>query len=254
MKYIKTQLVNGIKILTICRAEALNALNAEVLDELQSAILELEADQGGKCFLITGEGKAFVAGADIGAMSRFDSTQALEFSRKGQELFLLIERSRLVSIAAINGFALGGGLELALSCDIRYASRNAKIGLPEVSLGLIPGFGGTQRLARLCGRGVAFEYIFSGNMYSAEEALVHGVITKVTEQESLIEECLKLAQAISSRGKFALQAAKTTIQQGLEMDTLSGMNLEREKFSSLFSREESKEGMRAFLEKRKPDF
>ncbi|MCC5816670.1 MAG: enoyl-CoA hydratase/isomerase family protein [Leptospira sp.] len=254
MEFIKKEIKDGIGILTISRPQALNALNRQLLEEIGMAVKELEKESNLKVFILTGEGKAFVAGADIAAMSKYSQKEALEFSALGQDVFSSFENSRLVSIALINGFALGGGLELALGCDIRYASNKAKLGLPEVSLGLIPGFGGTQRLARMCGTGVASEWIFSGEMFSADQALQVGVVTKVSEPEDLLLEGMKLAMSIQSRGKEALASAKATIRGSLDITLDSGMEKERKAFSSLFETQESNEGMGAFLEKRKPNF
>lgn len=253
MKYISIEELDSICIIKINRPEALNALNYTVLKELEEGLESLEKTNY-KCFIITGEGKAFVAGADIAEMSAFNEAQAKEFSKLGNKIFSKIERMQLISIAALNGFALGGGLELALACDIRYASSKAKLGLPETSLGLIPGFGGSQRLARICGLGVASEYIYSGGMFTAEEALRHGVVNKVLDPDSLIPDSIRLAKEISSRGKIALSVAKRTIQKGLDLSLDEGLELEIQNFSSLFSNPESKEGMRAFLDKRKPNF
>lgn len=254
MKYIKKEFQDGIPVITLSRPEALNALNADVLKEIREAVQDLEADPKNKVFLLTGEGKAFVAGADIAAMSQYDEKQAFEFSELGQNTFQILEDSRLVSIALINGFALGGGLELALGCDIRYASQKAKLGLPEVSLGLIPGFGGTQRLAKLAGVGVASEWVFSGDMFSADQALSMGVVNLVCEPDALISEGLRLAKSIQSRGSIALAKAKASIRRGLDLGWQPGMELEKKNFSQLFGKPESTEGMKAFLEKRKPNF
>lgn len=254
MEFIKKEIKDGIGILTISRPQALNALNRQLLEEIGEAVKDLEKDSSLKVFLLTGEGKAFVAGADIAAMSQYTQKEALEFSQLGQDVFSSLESSRLISIALINGFALGGGLELALGCDIRYASTKAKLGLPEVSLGLIPGFGGTQRLARLCGTGVASEWVYSGDMFGADEALKMGVVTKVCEAEELFNEGMRIAGSIQSRGGSALSSAKSTIRKSLDLTLQEGMMEERKAFSSRFETPESKEGMGAFLEKRKPNF
>ncbi|WCL50266.1 enoyl-CoA hydratase/isomerase family protein [Leptospira sp. GIMC2001] len=254
MKFIKKEIVDGIAILRINRPEALNALNADLLKEIGEAVVELEKDSSLKVFILTGEGKAFVAGADIAAMAEYNEAQALEFSNLGQTVFSKLENSRLISIGLINGFALGGGLELALACDFRYASSKAKLGLPEVSLGLIPGFGGTQRLSRLIGIGLASEWVYSGEMFSAEQALSSGVVNRVVEPEELLNEGMKVAQSIRSRGSIAIQSAKKVIRDGLNSTVDEGMVLEQKKFASLFGTPESKEGMSAFLGKRKPNF
>lgn len=254
MKYIKKEIQDGIPILTISRPEALNALNADLLKEIHESVIELEKEPAFKVFILTGEGKAFVAGADIAAMSKYGEKEAYDFSKLGQAAFASLENSRLVSIALINGFALGGGLELTLGCDIRYASNKAKLGLPEVSLGLIPGFGGTQRLARLVGTGVASEWVFGGEMFSADQALSAGVVNLVTEPDTLLTEGMRLARSIHSRGSEALESAKRTIRNGLDLKLSDGIELEAQEFSKRFGKDESKEGMGAFLEKRKPKF
>jgi enoyl-CoA hydratase len=254
MKFLKIEKNNNIAKVTISRPEALNALNEELLIEIQGMVKELESDSGLKLVILTGEGKAFVAGADIGAMAGYDSGQAKKFSKLGHSAFQAIENSHLIFLAAINGFALGGGLELALACDIRIASSKAKLGLPEVSLGLIPGFGGTQRLARIAGKGVASEWVFSGDMYSAASALDLGVVTRVIEPEEWEQKISELAGSIASRGPLALRVAKETIRKGLDLTSESGYELEAQQFSELFGKPESKEGTSAFLEKRKPNF
>lgn len=254
MSLVKKEIQEGIPVLKISRPEALNALNKDLLVEIRESIKSLEQDVSVKAFLLTGEGKAFVAGADIAAMSKYGEKEALDFSELGQNVFNTLEESRLVSIALLNGFALGGGMELALACDIRYASNKAKLGLPEVSLGLIPGFGGTQRLARLAGTGVAGEWIYSADMFTAEEAFASGVVNRVTEPDKLLEEGIRLAKSIQSRGGKAISSAKSVMRKSLDLGLEEGMKKERVAFSELFEKEESKEGMTAFLEKRKPDF
>lgn len=254
MKYIKQELTEGILTITIQRPEALNALSAEVLKELEEVLDSLSKSSEHKVVLITGDGKAFVAGADIASMSTYNEKAALEFSQLGHRVFEKLENADYISIALVNGFSLGGGLELALACDIRYASTKAKLGLPEVSLGLIPGFGGTQRLARLIGVGAASEWVYSGEMFTAEQAKSYGVVNQVYEPEDLLKEGLRLAASINSRGRLALMTAKKTIRSGLNHTLSEGLRLEEQKFSSLFGKDESKEGMGAFLEKRKPQF
>ncbi len=247
-------LESGALLLTIHRPNALNALNEELLQELKQAFLSLQQESKYSVILLTGEGKAFVAGADIAKMKEFNSNQAKVFSKLGQDVFSTIENSSLVSIALINGFALGGGLELALACDLRIGSTNAKLGLPEVSLGLIPGFGGTQRLSRLIGQAKALEIILTGDMYTAEESYKMGILNHVVSPDELISKGESLARSILSRGKIAIQTAKKVLKEGYDTSLPDGMNLEAEAFSKLFEGEESKEGLAAFLEKRKPVF
>lgn len=253
-KYLKIEKKDNIIFIEINRPEALNALNEDVLGELSSCFDNLEKDETNRVAILTGQGKAFVAGADIAKMRDFDPTKAYEFSNLGQSTFNKIDRSPIITIAAINGFALGGGMELALSCDIRIASEKAKLGLPEVSLGLIPGFGGTQRLVRLVGSGVACEVVLSGNQYSAEEAYKMRIVNKITPPEELLTESIKLANSILSRGPNAIREAKRVIKLGIEDSMEGGLYQEKTTFSSLFDSTEPKEGLSAFLEKRKPNF
>lgn len=245
----------SLAVLEINRPSALNALNEDVLKELKATFQSLEKEDGIRVVILTGQGKAFVAGADIAKMRDMDELGADLFGGLGQEVFDIIQNSHLVSIAAVNGFALGGGLELALACDIRIGSEKAKLGLPEVSLGLIPGFGGTQRLARLIGYGRAAEIVFTGDMIGAEEAYRIGILNKlVKEGEDLIGTAKATAESILKKGPVAVQTAKRVIRKGLDLELSKGEELERKEFSKLFSGKESKEGMGAFLEKRAPKF
>lgn len=245
----------GIAILEINRPSALNALNEELLVQIREEFRKLEQDGTIRVAIVTGQGKAFVAGADIAKMRDLDATPAESFSGVGQDAFDTIQNSGIVSIAAINGFALGGGLELALACDVRIGSEKAKLGLPEVSLGLIPGFGGTQRLARLIGYGRAIELVLSGDMISAEEAYRIGLLNRlVKEGEDLLESSKQLAKSILKKGPIAVRTAKRIVLEGLEVPLSKGLELERKAFGSLFAGKESKEGMGAFLEKRPPNF
>lgn len=254
-EFLKVErLENGATLVTIQRPEALNALNSTLLRELGECYQELTKDPSHRVVLLTGTGKAFVAGADISLMKEYDSRAAEEFSDLGQSVFALIDSSSIVSIALINGFALGGGLELALACDIRIASVQAKIGLPEVSLGLIPGFGGTQRLGRLVGYGKSLEVVLSGDMYTAEAGFQMGIINHVVAPEELRNKGESLAKSILSRGKHAIREAKRVLKQGCDQTIPLGMLTEKKAFAALFDGPESKEGMGAFLEKRKPNF
>ncbi len=257
MKYdnLLLELTRGIAVVTLNRPKALNALNEATLKELQSAFSSLATDPVVKVVIITGNSeKAFVAGADIAAMQGLDSLQARAFAKLGHAVMKAIESCPKPVIAAVNGYALGGGCELALACDIRLASDNAQFGQPEVNLGVIPGFGGTQRLARLVGKGRALELILSGAMITAEEALRIGLVNQVVEQSELPRVARTLAETISSKGPLALKLAKEAVHNGLEMDLDRANRYESELFSICFSSAQQKEGMKAFLEKRPAKF
>lgn len=251
-KYIRVEKEGGIRLVTINRPEALNALNREVLGELKHLFSSPGEDF--EVVIITGEGRAFVAGADIAEMRSMDSVEATEFSRMGQEVFSLIESYPWPTIAAINGYALGGGLELALACDIRVASEKAKLGQPEVNLAVIPGFGGTQRLPRLIGPGRAFDLLYTGRMVGAEEALSMGLVNAVYPPEELLEGARKMAGEILKKGPEAIRTIKWLVRRGLDVPLEEGLIMERLAFGRLFSTADQKEGMGAFLEKREPKF
>ncbi|EPG76463.1 putative 3-hydroxybutyryl-CoA dehydratase [Leptospira fainei serovar Hurstbridge str. BUT 6] len=245
----------AVALLEINRPSALNALNEELLIQIKESFQALEKDGTVRVAIVTGQGKAFVAGADIAKMRDLDAKAAEIFSRTGQEAFDTIQNSGIVSIAAVNGFALGGGLELALACDIRVGAEKAKLGLPEVSLGLIPGFGGTQRLARLIGYGRAIELVLTGDMISAEEAYRIGLLNKfVKDGEDLISVAKQIAQSLLKKGPIAVKTAKKIVQEGLDGPLSKGIEAECKAFGGLFAGKESKEGMAAFLEKRQPNF
>ena len=257
MEYTNIQLEkdHNIAIVTINRPKALNALNKATLDELLCCFTELGKDQTVKVVIITGAGeKAFVAGADIAFMQGLSFDEGKAFGRLGHALARTIENLPQPVIAAINGFALGGGCELALSCDIRLASENAKFGQPEVNLGIIPGFGGTQRLPRLIGKGLACELLYSGKIIDAAEASRIGLVNRVVPQEKLMEECRELAVLIGSRGPSAVQLCKEVVNNGMEMDLTRACSYEADLFALCFAGGEQKEGMVAFLEKRPPKF
>ena len=242
-------------IVTINRSKWLNSLNSNTLLELQRAFTELETDLEVKVIILTGSGdKAFVAGADISEMRDFTTLEAFQFARLGQETLRKIETLSKPVIAVINGFALGGGCELAMACDIRLASINARFGQPEVSLGLIAGFGGTQRLPRLVGAGKAKELLYTGDIINAEEAYRIGLINHIYPSEELIDQAVLLATRIAERAPFAVQQTKNTILRGIEMDLDSAIAYENDLFSVMFSTEDQKEGCTAFVEKRKPNF
>lgn len=244
----------GICTVKINNPKALNALNAEVLAELEAAFDQLEADDNVKIIVLTGEGKAFVAGADIAYMRDLDAYHAKKFSENGARVFRKIETLNKVVIAAVNGYALGGGCELAMACDIRIASETAKFGQPEVGLGIIPGFSGTQRLSRLVGLGKAKELIFTGSHIDAQEAFRIGLVNKVTEKDKLLEETYKLAERIISNSRVAVGLAKEVINRGIETDIETGIDYESNVFGLCFATGDQKEGMSAFLEKRHPKF
>lgn len=252
---VKSNTENGICILTINRPQSLNALNSDLLDALADSIEDIRTDNEIKIALITGSGdKAFVAGADISEMARMNTVQALNFSRKGQNLIRKIETMDKVFIAAVNGYALGGGFELALACDFIYASSNAQFGLPEVTLGIMPGFGGTQNLPRLIGPNRSKELIFSGKMLSADQAEAWGLVNKVVEQGTVLDEAKKVAKVIMKNGLTAIGFAKETIRSGMNMPKSEAILHESSIFGNLFSTSDQKEGMSAFLEKRKALF
>jgi len=244
----------GVCTVKINNPQSLNALNAQVLSELEYAFDMIRDEDDVRVVVLTGEGKAFVAGADIAYMRELNASQAKKFSEDGSRVFRKIETLNKVVIAAVNGFALGGGCELAMACDIRIASVKAKFGQPEVGLGIIPGFSGTQRLARLVGLGRAKELIFSGGHINAEEAYRIGLVNKVTEAEELMEETYKMADKIKSNSTAAVVCSKECINRGTETDIETGIAYESNVFGLCFAFEDQKEGMSAFLEKRKPEF
>ncbi len=254
-KILKTEVIDGISVVTINRPEALNALNTRFFNEMDDYIASIKNDPSVKALIITGEGKAFVAGADIAEMVDKTSEEGKAFSELGQNTFSSFGELNIPVIAAINGFALGGGLELAMGCDFRIASTKAKFGQPEVNLGLIPGYAGTQRLSRLVGMGDALYMLMTADMISADEALRIGLVQKVFEPESLMEETMKIAKNIASKGPSAIKKVKRVVRRGMDLSLNEGEALEAEEFGSLFGEgNEGKEGMKAFLEKRKPEW
>ncbi|MCD4683380.1 MAG: enoyl-CoA hydratase/isomerase family protein [Bacteroidales bacterium] len=254
-KILEISISEGIALITINRPEALNALNTRFFQEMDEAIATISKNHEVKVMVITGSGKAFVAGADIAEMVDKNSDEGSDFSRIGQNTFRSLEKMKIPVIAAINGFALGGGLELAMGCDIRIASTKAKFGQPEVNLGLIPGYAATQRLSRLVGLGDALYLLMSADMIGAEDALRIGLVQKVVEPEVLMEEVMKIAKTIASKGPMAVKKVKAVTRQGFLMDFEKGCELEADQFGSLFGKgSEGEEGMKAFLEKRKPNW
>ena len=245
---------DGIGYIKINRPKVLNALNQETIKELTNAILDLENDNNIKVAVLTGEGKAFIAGADISAMANMTVLEAKEFSELGHNMLNTFEKSRLPIIAAVNGFALGGGCETLMACDIVIAGKSAKIGQPEINLGISPGFGGTQRLPRLVGRMKAKELLLTGRNLSADEALSIGLVNMVVDDEKLMEEAEKLADKIAGKSSVQTNFIKALVNKGADIDLNSANSLEISYFSSSFSTHDQKEGMKAFLEKRKPEF
>uniref|UniRef100_UPI0040489AE3 enoyl-CoA hydratase/isomerase family protein n=1 Tax=Mariniflexile sp. TaxID=1979402 RepID=UPI0040489AE3 len=246
---------NGITTITINRPNKLNALNMETIKELHEAFKDEEADEDTKVIILTGSGeKAFVAGADISEFADFDVKEGTNLAAKGQRiLFDFVENLSKPVIAAVNGFALGGGLELAMACHFRIASDHAKMGLPEVSLGVIPGYGGTQRLPQLIGKGRAMELIMTASMIDANQALNYGLVNHVTTQEELLPLCEKIARKISNNSTVAISSAIKAINAHYK-DGVNGFNIEIQEFGNCFGTDDFTEGTTAFLQKRKADF
>ena len=255
MKFINVNVDKYIATIIINRPDALNAMNKVVVAELKASIEECGQNDDVGVVVITGAGeKAFVAGADIKSMQKMSGREALEFSREGQEMTMVIENSPKPVIAAINGFALGGGCEIALACDMRIASENAKFAQPEVALGIIPGWGGTQRLPRLVGKGRAIELITAGEMIDAKEALRIGLVNHVVSKSELMEKASSLANAILKNGPAAVGAALKCVHKGFDEQLENGLDIELNAFAELFETNEQREGTTAFVEKRKPKF
>jgi enoyl-CoA hydratase len=252
---IKTEIKDSILTITIDRPKVRNALNAQTVAEIGKAFEAVRDDASVRCVIVTGAGdKAFVAGADINELATMTPITGKAVSERGQRVFRAIERFPKPVIAAVNGFALGGGCELALACHIRIASENAQLGLPEVTLGIIPGYGGTQRMARLLGKGKALELILSGERVGAAEAERIGLVNKVVPADQLMSAAETMGRTIASRGPLAVQAAIEAVMSGSEMPFDEGQFLEATLFGLLASSEDMKEGMAAFLEKRTANF
>ena len=246
---------DNIAVVTLNRPDKLNALNAQTINDLDLVFDELKENEDVYVIVLTGSGeKAFVAGADIKELNKLDTISAKEFAEKGQAVFSKIEKFDKPVIAAVNGFALGGGCELALACHIRLASDNAKFGQPEVNLGIIPGYGGTQRLARLINTGRAMEYILTADMISADEAYRIGLVNKVYPQNELLDKAIEMAKKITGKGQQAIRLAMKAVKAVDEMSLKEGQNLEASLFALCCGTEDFKEGTSAFLEKRKPEF
>ncbi len=255
MGNILSEQVDSVLKLTINRPDKLNALNKETIVELGDCLIQADQDATVKCIILTGAGdKAFVAGADISEFYQFSEQQALQLAKGGQDqLFNIAENCNTPIIAAVNGFALGGGLELAMACHIRIASDNARMGLPEVSLGVIPGYGGTQRLAQLAGKGKAMELIFTAGMVKADEAYRLGLVNTVVGQDELLAHCENLALKIVKNSSLAIAGAIRAVNAGYQ-DGKNGYETEIAEFAQCFTTEDFKEGTQAFLEKRKANF
>jgi enoyl-CoA hydratase len=245
----------GIYLLTLNRPQALNALNSEMLNELALALAQVAADQAARVLLVTGAGeKAFVAGADISAMRDFSTEEARAFSAKGMGVMHALEALPVPVIALVNGYALGGGCELAMSCDWILAAENASFGQPEVNLGIPPGFGGTQRLTRLVGRAMALELLTTARQVKADEALRIGLVNHVYAAAALRDQGLKMARTIATKGPVAVRLAKQAAQRGQDLDLANACVIESNAFALAFATADQKEGMRAFCEKRPPKF
>jgi len=254
MKYIKINNNNNIAILKISNG-MFNTLSSDVLKELDSTLDKLALDSDIKSIIITGDGdKAFIAGADIKEMQSMSKEEAYQHSKLGQTIFSKIENFNKPVVAAINGYALGGGCELSLACHMRYVSDKALIGQPEVKLGLIAGFGGTQRLGKIVSKGKAMEVLLSGKMYSSEESLSMGLVDGVFNHKSLLDDVQKVLSAISLNAPNAISKTIELVNKSYDLKVEDGLNIEAVEFGKLFNEDESKEGMNAFIEKRKPNF
>ncbi len=251
--FLKIERNDGITVMKISAPKSLNALNSTILKEIDDFIGHLDATT--RVLIITGDGeKSFVAGADISEMAHLDEPQGYEFGRLGAQVFRRIETLPIPVIAAVNGFALGGGCELAMSCDIRIASSKAKFGQPEVGLGIIPGFSGTYRLPKLIGQGYAKEMIYTGKVIRSDEALRIGLVNAVYEPEELMDKAMEMAQMMLKNAPVAISLAKQSINEGYDLDAEQAIGLENQLFGKCFATSDQKEGMDAFLNKRKADF
>jgi enoyl-CoA hydratase len=252
---IRVELDGAVATVTVDRPEALNALDLPTLTQLRDRLVELRDDESTRAVVLTGRGdRAFMAGADIKYMSGLGVDEAKAWGELGHDVGQLLETMPKATIAAVNGFALGGGCELALACDVRYASTAAKLGQPEVQIGIIPGWGGTQRLARVCGLGVAKELIMTGRMVDAEEALRIGLVSAVFPPDELMAKARELAEALAAKSPLVIAAAKAAVNRALQGDHAENLLGEADHFAQLFGSEDQKEGMAAFVEKREPRF
>lgn len=252
---ILLEVKDGVALVTINRPKVLNALSPDTLRELGEAVAEVRNNDQVKVLVITGAGdKAFVAGADISEFPKMNALQAKVFAEEGQKVFFALEDLPIPVIACVNGFALGGGCEMAMSCDFIYASDKAKFGQPEINLGIIPGFGGTQRLSRLVGRAKAKELCMTGDQIPAQEAKDIGLVAQVFPHDELKDTVIKAAKKMAAKGRIALREIKQVVDRGIEADLKTGCAFEAEAFATSFSSQDAKEGATAFLEKRKPEF
>lgn len=255
MEFVKYEKNEVVATLTISKPKALNALSSDVLKEINSVLDEVEKDQELRCLIVTGEGdKAFVAGADIKEIKELNQEAAFDFAGFGQKVFMRFENLKVPVIAAVNGFALGGGLELAMSCDFIIASDNAKLGLPECTLGLMPGFGGSVRLARKIGPSRAKQMMFTGDMVDASQAMQISLVNEVVPASELMDHVNKLAGKIAKRAPMALAAIKKTVETTYGVETSQAMSIEQKEFGQLCGTQDVQEGTSAFIEKRKPTF
>lgn len=246
---------NNIAVIKFNRPKVLNAINKRVIAETKNALEAVTNDKSIRVLILTGEGdKAFIAGADIAEMKDYTPLDGKFFSRQGQELLFQIEALPVPVIASVNGFALGGGTEISMACDFIYAADSAMFGQPEINLGIIPGFGGTQRLSRLVGKSMAKELCMTGAMISASEAKDIGIVNKVFPKASLWDETMKAARLLAAKGKVSLRAVKETIDRGYDQDLRTGCYMESDAFGICMASPDAKEGMGAFLEKRKAEF
>ena len=251
MGFVTTEVQGAVEIITIDRPQALNALNPDVLNDLKAAFDAVDQNAV-RCIVVTGAGeKSFVAGADIAAMSVMTKAEGEAFGKMGNDIFRSIETFPIPVIAAVNGFALGGGNELAMSCDIRICSENAMFGQPEVGLGIIPGFGGTQRMARIIGTGAAMELIYTADTIDAQKAKEIGMVNYVVPAEELMDKTMEMAQKICKNAQKAIRVSKMAIRRGIDCDISTAVTYEALAFATCFGTEDQKEGMQAFLEKRK---
>ncbi len=253
-QYLLFEIRDKVAVVTFNRPEAMNALSPDVLAEFGAILGEIKNNEDIAVVVVTGAGKAFVAGADIKVMMKQNALEARNFSMIGQEVILQLEELPQPVIAAVNGFALGGGCEIAMGCDFIYASEKAKFGQPEINLGILPGFGGTQRLARLVGRGWAKELCLTGEMITAEKAREIGLVNKVFPADSFMDEVMKTAATIASKGKLACRSIKQVIDRGFQADLRTGLFLEVQTFGAIRSSVDAQEGLTAFAEKRPADF
>ena len=251
MAFVTLEREGHIALITMNRPEALNALNRQVLEELSQVLDQVEADPELYVAIVTGAGRSFVAGADIGQMSTLSSAEAKAFGLFGNQVFLKLENLSKPTIAAVNGFALGGGCELSMACDIRVASEKAKFGQPEVGLGITPGFGGTQRLPRIVGTANAMELILTAQTINAARALEIGLVSHVYAPEELMDKAMELANAIAANAQVAVRQSKAAIRRGLQTDMTTGAAYESEAFGLCFATEDQKDAMKAFLNKEK---